>query len=439
MSRFDGNLEADLKDPSKVRDLQSRLLVETVEYVLERSPFYREVFGEAGIGRGLIKSVDDIQKLPVTTKEDLQGSNWSFLCTVKSEISETVSTTGTTGSPVFLAMTGADVTRLAENERRWFAGMGLGPGDPVQIAVTMDSLFIAGLAYYTGLKRLGAGVIRSGPRNAARQLELIKSLKPKAVVAVPSFLLRLAELARDAGLDPSKLGLSSALLIGEAVREEDFTSNFLGKMVEDTWKIECFSTYGITEGALAFCECGEHRGLHSHPDMVFAEILDDGGERAPDGEAGELVITTLQVEGMPLVRYRTGDITFMVPPECPCGLATQMIGPIVGRKAQKLKLKGTTVYPGAIEKALSGVAGVKNFQIVASTGGDGTDRVLVKVGSDRQGSEFVESLREAIRDVARVTPELELATPTEVEELLTEGGARKKLKFKDLRGGGATP
>ena len=428
---------AEPADAEGVARLQSDLLQSTVGYVAERSPFYRELFGRCGVRAEDIGSIGDIEGLPVTTKEDLQRANWSFLCTDRTEISEVVATTGTTGEPVFFAMTSADVARLAENERRWFVEMGVAPGDLVQVAVTMESLFVAGLAYYKGLKRLGAGVVRTGPQNAKRQLDLLKVLGPKVIVAVPSFLRRMGELARAEGIDTGELKLERALLIGESIREEDFTSNCLGKMVEDMWKVESFSTYGITEGAVAFCECRRHKGLHSHPDLVYAEVLDDDGRALPDGEVGELVITTFQVEAMPLVRYRTGDITFLVPGGCACRRPGQVIGPIVGRKAHKLKVKGTTVYPGAIESALIGAGGVSNYQIEALSGDDGTDRIIVRVGvtnrDDERGDVFIDGLRSAIKSAARVTPEVELMSPAEVDALLFAGGSRKKIKFKDSR------
>ena len=163
-------LDYDIKDPAAVRNMQDVLLSETVGYVFKKSEFYGARFKELGLEPGSFRSVDDIRRLPVTAKEDIQKDNWSFLCVDRRRVSEVVATTGTTGKPVFFALTTGDLERLSENEARTFAVMGVGSGDLVQVAVTLDNLFIAGLAYYSGLKMVGAGALRTGPLNPRRQL-----------------------------------------------------------------------------------------------------------------------------------------------------------------------------------------------------------------------------------------------------------------------------
>lgn len=421
-----------LESGESVRQYQAGLLRECVDYVLTRSPFYKGLI--RGISSSDLTSIEDIRKLPVTTKEDLQRDNWAFLCVPMAEVSEIVATTGTTGRPVFFGLTYSDLERLAENERRAFAGMGIGSSDLVQVAVTLDNLFIAGLAYYSGLKSLGAAVVRTGPQNPRRQLELLASLEAGMIIAVPSFMLHIGKEAEKAGIPLSGLNVKKALLIGETIRSNDLASNSLGAAVEEMWGVETFSTYGITEASTAFYECASHKGLHAHPDFVYAEILDDRGNPLPAGELGELTVTTFQVEGMPLLRYRTGDVTFMLDGPCECGRNTQRLGPVVGRKSHRLKVKGTTVYPGSIENALHTVKGVVNFQICASSCPEGSDRILVKIGSVDTSPGFVEHVRSSIRSYARVTPDVEVLAPDAVEALLLEGGRRKKMTFVDLRG-----
>lgn len=430
MRSFNG--QAAIESGESIGRLQAVLLRECVEYVLARSPFYKRLL--TGLGPSDISSVEDIKKLPVTTKEDLQRDARAFLCVPDAEVSEVVATTGTTGRPVFFSLTDRDLLRLAENERRAFEGMSIVRGDLVQVAVTLDNLFIAGLAYYSGLKSLGAGVVRTGPQNPRRQLELLTTLGAGAIIAVPSFMLHIGKEAQKAGIPISGLNVKKALLIGETIRSTDLASNSLGRAVEEMWGIETFSTYGITEASTAFYECASHKGLHAHPDFVYAEILDDEGSPLPAGQPGELTVTTFQVEGMPLLRYRTGDVTFMLEGVCECGSHTQRLGPVVGRKSQRLKVKGTTVYPGAIENALHSVDGVVNFQIRASSSPEGSDQILVKVGSGDKSQGFVEQVRASIRSYARVTPEVEVLSPDAVEALLSEGGRRKKMTFVDMRG-----
>lgn len=428
--------DIDRKAPKDIATIQAELIKETVYYLYKNSPFYRKRFASLPD----IKGIEDIGRFPLTTKEDLQRDNWGFLCAPRNNLAEIVATTGTTGAPVFIGMTKKDMERLAENERRCFSYTGAAQDDIFLLSVTMDNLFIAGMAYYSGLQRLGAGVIRMGPHSPKRQLDLIQSLKPTGIVAVPSFIIAICKQAEKDNINLKESSLKRIVLIGEAIRNPDFSSNALGKMVEKISFVESFSTYGITEAQAAFCECREHKGLHSHPDLVYPEIVDDNGDILKDGETGELVVTTLQAEGMPLLRYRTGDITFKLTERCDCGRTSARIGPIIGRKAHKLKVKGTTVYPKAIENVLLDIDGIENYVIEAYTGDDHADHVVVKVGSNKTQSSKLKTQKlkdavcENIKAKVRVTPHIEIVPPHEVEKILYEGGRRKPMTFIDRRG-----
>src|SRR3989344_4134311 len=177
--------DIDRKDTSEIAGIQAALLKETAAYLYRNAPFYRKKIGSLPD----IKAIDDISRLPITTKDDLQKDNWGFLCVPKNNLSEIVATTGTTGAHVFIGLTKKDLERLAENEKRCFSYTGVTQDDLFLLSVTMDNLFIAGMAYYSGLQRLGAGVIRMGPHTPKRQLELIHTLNPTGIVAVPSFII----------------------------------------------------------------------------------------------------------------------------------------------------------------------------------------------------------------------------------------------------------
>lgn len=417
--------------PDEIARIQADLLAETLTYAAARSPFYRERLEgvDPACGPG------GLAPLATTCREDLQARGEDFLAAPREEIAEIVSTTGTTGAPIFVPLTRNDVERLAENERRGFAWLGAGPGMRFHTAVTMDNLFVAGLAYHEGIRRTGAAAVRVGMQPARRHLDLLRDLRPDGMVAVPSMMIALARLAREAGEDPRKYAPGKLMLIGDAVRGPDLALNATGRLIEDAWGSEIYSTYGLTEAGAAFHECPAHKGLHSHPDILLAEVLDDGGRPLAPGEAGELVVTTLMTEGMPLIRYRTGDVTFIVPGDCPCGRGGARIGPILGRKAHRLKVKGTTIYPKTVEEALVGVEGVRNFIIEARDGDDGTDRLLVRIGTDTADPAFLEIVRTAVFSRARVTPEIVLEPPASVEASLYEGGRRKPRVFLDGRGG----
>ncbi len=417
----------------EINGKQAELLIETVQYVYRNSPHYKRKFDEIGLLPSHIKGVENIEKLPFTTREELQKDNWAFLTVPMKDVTEIVSTTGTTGEPAFIALTRNDLERLARNEERSFSYADVGKGDMFHIAVTCDNLFMAGIAYYSGLIRLGASVVRIGPQNIIRHLDLIKKLKPTGIVAVPSFMVHLGRRMSNNGISTEEVGIKKIVLIGDSIRDIDFKSNTLGILIESTFGNICYSTYGITELQVSFCECSEHQGPHSHSDFVIAEIVDDSGNILPDGEVGELVLTSLQLEGMPLIRYKTGDITFKISEPCQCGRKSVRIGPILGRKNHKLKVKGVTLYPKTIENAILGLTGVVNYQIEAYTGDDQTDHILLRVGSYNSNSDFISSLHEILQAKARVTPQIIIERPDEIEKRLFDGGSRKAIIFKDIR------
>jgi len=417
-----------------ILDMQGKLLKETIQYVYKNSDYYRTALDKSGVRPEDINGIPDIRKLPITSKEDFQKDNWAFLCVPKRKIAEVVSTTGTTGHPIFNAMTESDLERLAENERRSFSLVGVTNNDLFQITVTLDNLFVAGIAYYRGLMKLGVGVIRIGPNNPKRQLEIMKKFRPTGIIAVPSFMLSIYKEAEKEGIKPENITFKKAILIGESIRNKDLSSNALGEMLsQKNSGVKCYSTYGITEAAIAFCECHSSCGFHSHSDLVFAEILDNEGNQVKEGEIGELALTTFKVEGMPLVRYRTGDMTFKTTKRCNCGTFSPRIGPILGRKAHKLKIKGTTIYPKAIENALLGIESVENYVIEAHSEDDLSDQMVVTVGSQDRSESFKQLICENIKAKARVTIQVKIVSPSEVNKILYENGRRKPRIFIDRR------
>ncbi len=413
--------------------IQDKLLVETTNYAYEHSPYYKRKFDDIGLLPSHIKGLGSLDLLPLTSREDIQENNWTFLSVPQQDIAEIVSTTGTTGDPVFIALTSNDLKRLASNERKSFSYAGVGKGDVFHLSVTCDNLFIAGIAYYSGLVELGASVVRIGPQNIVRHLDLIKKIKPVGIVAVPSFMVHMARFMIDSGIIADELGFKKIVLIGDSIRDADLKNNALGNLIESIFGNICYSTYGITEAQLSFCECHMHLGLHSHPEFVLVEILSDNDFVLPDGEIGELVLTPLQIKGMPLLRYKTGDITFKMSEPCQCGRNSVRIGPILGRKHQKLKVKGVTLYPKTIENALLGIKDIVNYQIEAFIGDDRTDHIVLRVGSCRNDNDFIILLKDLLKAKARVTPQIEINHPEEIEKRLFEGGSRKAIIFKDRR------
>ncbi|HVB04281.1 MAG TPA: AMP-binding protein, partial [Chitinophagaceae bacterium] len=334
--------------PGHFARIQGQKLRQLLQYLNGNSPFYQELFSKNRLDINTISQVGDLTAIPFTTKEDLQQRNEDFLCVKRDQVAEYMATSGTLGKPVTIAMTGKDLERLAENEYNSFLCAGGGAGEIYQLMVTLDRQFMAGMAYYGGLRKLGAGIIRIGVGAPSLQLETILRLKPTCVVAVPSFLLKLIRFGQEQGVDLNTTSVKKAICIGENIRNLDFSLNTLGKRIRESWDIDLFSTYASTEMQTAFTECPEMRGGHLQPELLILEVLDERGLPVSPYVAGEVVITTLGVEGMPLLRYKTGDICMYYDEICPCGRSSLRLSPVIGRKHQMIKFKGTTLYPPAL-------------------------------------------------------------------------------------------
>ncbi len=425
--------DIEFRKTQEIKNLQNELLREVIDYVFNNSPFYKKYYYNKGIKAGDIRGIGDLKELPFTERAYLQSHNADFLAIGKDKVAETVVTSGTSGEPVYIYMTRSDLERLAYNEQKSFACAGVQKGERFLIAVTCDNLFIAGIAYYSGLIRLGANVARLGPQNTLRQLAMLRDLKPEGIVGVPSLMLELSRLMKKEGIRIEELGLKRLVLIGDSIRNHDFTSNTLGRLIEDSFGRITYSTYGITEGQSSFCECPERQGLHCHPELIIPEVIDEDGNSLPYGEVGELVITTLQIEGVPLIRYKTGDITFLIAGRCGCGRNSVRIGPILGRKYHKLKFKGVTLFPKSIENALLELDDVVNYQIEAYSGEDSTDRIILRVGTNRNDKAYFSILKDTLQAMLRVTPEIVIESPEILKRRLYEGGSRKAKVFVDRR------
>ncbi|MGC9941102.1 MAG: AMP-binding protein [Verrucomicrobiota bacterium] len=395
---------------------------ETFRYAKRHSPFYREWF------RGL-KSVPTLHDLPTVDKKILSERTPEFLCVARNRIAEIVTTSGTAGKPLLWMLTKPDVERLAANEKISFACAGITPRDTVLVAVSLDRCFIAGLAYWQGLRDLGCTVVRVGASSSMLVLEMIERINPTAIVAVPSFLRVIAGKARDIKFNLQQCPVIKTVCIGEPVRDVTFNLNSSGSEIEKNWGAKVYSTYGVTELANSLCECAAGRGGHLHDEQLYLEVLDDAGRLLADGEVGEVVATTFGVEAMPLIRYRTGDCAALFTEKCRCGRKTPRIGPIIGRKHQKLKFKGTSVFPSTLQVVLEENQSVESFVIIAQTDNDLSDSIEVLF----HGSASAAGLREMIQARAKIAPRIRRASAGEIEKLQMPPEARKRRTFVDLR------
>jgi phenylacetate-CoA ligase len=426
----------DLLTRKQITTIQHKAWGRTFRHAFAHSPFYREHLRCAGASPKRPIPFEQIGEIPTIGKEVLSENPEAFLCVPREKVVDIVTTSGSTGQPMVYMLTESDLQRLALNEYHSFRCAGLIASDTVVLAVTLDRCFIAGMAYFMGLRMLGCSIVRVGPTTPVMHLELLQRTRATAIVGVPSFLCLLADKAVEAGLTLAGLGVRKLICIGEPIRQPDWSLNRAGELLERRWNARVFSTYGNTELAASLCECEAGRGGHLHPALLHMEALDDSGQPMPDGQVGELTATTFGVEAMPLIRYRTGDCAAIFRDPCPCGRRTLRIGPVVGRKGQKLKLKGTTIFPSTLKAVLDAAPEVKSYVIIARRGDDDSDLVEVRLACAGTVKTILGKLREQFQGAAKVAPELTLAAPAEIELLQLPEGTRKRRFFVDLRENG---
>ncbi len=425
--------EIETKSREEIKAFQEAKLRELLIYLSEKSPFYSERFIENRIDISSVKKLEDLLKIPVTTKDDLQKRSKDFICVDSRKIIDYNTTSGTLGDPVTFVLSDNDLNRLAYNEFISLSCSNGTPEDIFQLMVTIDRRFMAGIAYYLGLRRMGAGMVRVGPGNAQLQFDTINRINPTALITVPSFLIRLIDYAEKNGIDVNATSVKKAVCIGEPIRNNDFSLNTLGKRIKSKWDIELYSTYASTEMGTAFNECEFGCGGHHHPEMIIVEFLDENNEPVAENEPGEVVITTLGVEAMPLLRFKTGDICYHYIEPCQCGRTTMRLGPVLGRKQQMIKYKGTTLYPTIIYDILNEIDFIENYFIEVYTGNLGTDEILIKVGCNTQNKNAEKIIKDHFRAKMRVAPEIQLISPKKIKELQMVDIKRKPRIFADNR------
>lgn len=403
----------------------NQTLEQALIYAADHSPYYRRTL--AG------KDLQDLTSIPFTTKEQFSEHNADFLCVERTRIAEFVTTSGTMGQPVNYFLTKGDLDRLARNEAMSFACAGVQPGDVLMLTTTMDRRFMAGLAYYLGAQELGCGFIRTGPGVPHLQWDSIARFQPTHLIAVPSFIPKLLAWAKENGIDPNSTSVRSIICIGEPVRNDRFELNALGQRITQDWNVSLASTYASTEMATAFTECEHGLGGHLNQDLLHLEVLDEDGKAVQNGQAGEVVFTTLGVEATPLVRYRSGDICTLHSSPCPCGRTTPRLGPVLGRKGHMIKYKGTTLYPALIFDILDRFEQIEEHLVEVSTNEFGQDHVRVLLHDHLDHAQFVLRVKESFQGRLRVTPEISFVRKEELLALKFPESSRKPIKLLDRR------
>jgi phenylacetate-CoA ligase len=397
-----------------------------------RCPFYGQ---QAAAGRLFeISSLDELSRLPFTQKADLRGAfPYGFLAVDREEVVRLHSSSGTTGNPTVVFHTRGDIERWGDLIARCMYAAGTRPADVFQNMMGYG-LFTGGLGFHYGAERLGVMTIPIGPGNSKRQIWFLKNLQVTVVHILPSYALHLHTYFPELGIDPRRdLALRIAFIGAEPHSEE------IRRKIEGLYGIRAFNSYGLSEmcGPGVAFECSEQNGLHLWEDHFYPEIIDPAsGAPLPEGQLGELVLTTLRREAMPLIRYRTGDLTRLLPGQCHCGRTHRRIDRITGRSDDMLIINGVNLFPIQIEKTLMGIAEVGHNYLIEIRKESFMDKLEVKVEITEEA--FRGTLAELERLKSRVATELRAelgVTPTvtlvEPSSLpVSEGKAKRVYDFR---------
>lgn len=421
--------------------LQEKRLRKIVKYCCERIPFYQKKLQDAGTAPDDIKTLDDLEKLPFLSKEDLRKAYpYGMLGVDMSEVLELHASSGTTGHPTTCAYTKKDLEVWSKAMARTYASAGTNKGDVVQNAYGYG-LFTGGIGFHYGALEIGATVLPIASGNTERQIKLAKEYGTTVLACTPSYAAYLGEYAKEKmGEDAAKeLKWKAGLFGAEAWSEE------LRQLIQELLGLEAFDIYGLSEviGPGVSVECSEHNGLHIFEDFFIPEIIDPAtGEKLEEGKTGELVLTTLAREATPVIRFRTGDITSLACEECSCGRTLARMSRILGRADDMFKVRGVKIWPSTLEHALLQVGGAsQNYLVILERPGQ-LDNITVQVEPEKNlfdsvGGDLLkledlnQKITESIRTVTGITANVVLVPHDNLPRF--EGKARR---VKDLRGAG---
>lgn len=401
----------------ELENLQLSRLKNTVERAAHKSPFYSKVFKQEGINADKVKSVKDIKSLPFTRREDLRAHFPFGFCTLSVEkIVRVHTSTGTTGKPKAIFFSRRDITEAANLIARCMRMTGARAGDVFQNMMSYG-LFTGGLVFHYGAEKLGALVIPASAGNTEKQIELMKDFNTTIIHLTPSYALYLADFLEKKGVNPQE-GLSLRIIYTGA---EPYSEKIREK-IEKIYGVQAFNSYGLSEmnGPGVGFECPQKEGMHIWEDNFILEIIDpDTQEPVPEGQEGELVLTSINREAMPILRYRTGDIALIYPEVCNCGRVHRRISPIKGRVDDMFIIRGVNVFPSEVERIIMNMPQVaRNYQIVLETEGSlETMRVRVEIkkklfdGSLEHLKELQGRIKNKLRSELMVTPKVELLEP----------------------------
>lgn len=416
----------------EIEKLQLERLQKTVRHCMN-SPFYKQRFAENHLSPEDIRSLDDLQKIPFTTKQDLRDTYPFGLASVPLEKTGRLhSSSGTTGNPTVILHTQKDLDEWANAVARCLYMVGLRPGDIFQNS-SGYGMFTGGLGFQYGAERLGMLTVPAAAGNTKRQLKFISDFGTTALHAIPSYAARMYEVMQEMGIDPRRDTKLRTLIIGAEPHSEEQR-----RRIEDMLGVKAYNSFGMSEmcGPGVAFECQEQNGLHIWEDYYIVEIIDpDTLEPVPEGEVGELVLTTINREAMPLLRYRTRDLTRILPGECPCGRHHKRLDRMKGRSDDMIILKGVNIFPIQIETILLQFKELGSDYLITLETAESNDEMTVEVELSQLFTDDYGRLQALTREITRQLKDEILVTPR--VKLVPKGALPKSegkaVRVKDLR------
>lgn len=406
-------------DRERLEQLQLERLKSVLARVQTAVPLYADKFKEAGFDASQLDSLDDLRNVPFTVKDDLRSAYpYGMFAVPRSEVVRVHSSSGTTGQITVVGYTADDIVRWSDLMARTYACAGATCDDVIQVTYGYG-LFTGGLGAHYGSERLGALTIPVSGGNTKRQIQILQDFGSTVLACTPSYALLIAETASDMGIDPTSFSLRAGVFGAEP------WSDSMRAEIERAFDIKAFDIYGLSEvmGPGVACECEFQNGLHVMEDHFIVEIVDpETLQPLPDGEVGEVVFTSLTKDALPVIRYRTRDISRIIPGECACGRTHRRIQRVTGRSDDMLIIRGVNVYPSQIEQVLLGIPSVApHYQVV-----------LTKRGSMDHVEVQVEVANDVSFDEVRVLESLQKRVRAEIESVLAVSVAVKLVEPKSI-------
>ena len=416
----------------EIEKLQLERLKKTVHHCMN-SPFYKKRFEENGLTPEDIQSLDDLRKIPFTTKQDLRDTYPFGIASVSLDKAVGLhSSSGTTGNPTVIIHTQKDLDEWANAVARCLHMVGLRPSDVFQNS-SGYGMFTGGLGFQYGAERLGMMTVPAAAGNTKRQLKFITDFGTTALHAIPSYVTRIYEVMQEMGLDPKRDTKLKTLIIGAEPHSEEQR-----RRIEEMMGVKAYNSFGMSEmcGPGVAFECQEQNGLHIWEDYYIVEIIDpDTLEPVPEGEVGELVLTTINREGMPLLRYRTRDLTRVLPGECPCGRHHKRLDRMKGRSDDMIILKGVNIFPIQIETILMQFKELTTNYLITLETKDSNDEMIIEVELEKLFTDDYARLQVLTKNITRLLKDEILVTPH--VKLVPKGtlpqSEGKAVRVKDLR------